>query len=298
MTALSLARTLWLVTVLAGAALVAGFAASVGPVPPPRLGVRARARQRALEASSAFAIGEPLIRRIAGWLLALGFDFRGGPLERALGRAGTWLGLSPVEWVALAGVLSVVGGAAGGVITVGACGSCTPGLVLGATFGALVPWLRLSEREKQRGRDATRTLPATIDLMSLCMSAGIDFPGAIEFVVGDEENRDTLRSELALVLAELELGHTRIRALRALELRLPCDAIRLFVGAVAQAEERGNPVAEVLRTQATVLRNQRGVRAEEAASRASVLMVLPLMLLLACILLLLFAPFVLGGALR
>jgi len=64
------------------------------------------------------------------------------------------------------------------------------------------------------------------------------------------------------------------------------------VGAVVQAEMRGNPVVEVLRIQAEVSRRKRTVRAEEAASKAGVAMIGPLVLVFVCILMLIVAPIV------
>ena len=103
--------------------------------------------------------------------------------------------------------------------------------------------------------------------------------------------------ELCAVQQDLSLGRTRVEALRDLARRLPCEAVHGFVTSVIQAEEKGTPLAAALRVQAEVLRARRGVLAEEAAAQAGVLMVLPLLLLLACVLLLLFGPFVVGGGL-
>ncbi|RYE80561.1 MAG: type II secretion system F family protein, partial [Myxococcales bacterium] len=66
-----------------------------------------------------------------------------------------------------------------------------------------------------------------------------------------------------------------------------------FVGAVVQAEERGNPVAAVLQIQASVSRIRRTVRAEEAAAKAGVAMVGPLMLVFVCIMLIVMGPMIL-----
>jgi tight adherence protein C len=63
--------------------------------------------------------------------------------------------------------------------------------------------------------------------------------------------------------------------------------VREFVGAVVQAEEKGTPLAEVLRIQAGILRMRRTVLAEEAASRAGVMMMIPLIMLLGSILMIL-----------
>jgi tight adherence protein C len=68
--------------------------------------------------------------------------------------------------------------------------------------------------------------------------------------------------------------------------------VREFVNAVVQAEERGNPVADVLLIQAGVSRMRRSVKAEESAAKAGVAMVGPLFLLFGCIMLLVVAPMV------
>jgi tight adherence protein C len=143
----------------------------------------------------------------------------------------------------------------------------------------------------------TRGLPIAIDLVSLCVGAGLDFPRALHFVAGQPGRRSLVEEELSLVLDELSLGRTRAAALRGLAERTPCEAARSFVAAVTAGEEKGTPLSEVLRIQAGVLRGQRGVLAEEAAARAGVLLLVPLLLLLSCILLLLFAPFLLGKGL-
>jgi tight adherence protein C len=88
----------------------------------------------------------------------------------------------------------------------------------------------------------------------------------------------------------LQLGFTRQQALRALGERVRLDSVQEFVSAATQAEERGTPLAQVLRTQAVGARTRRTVRGEEAASRAGVKMVVPLFLVFICILLLVLGP--------
>lgn len=95
------------------------------------------------------------------------------------------------------------------------------------------------------------------------------------------------------VLQELSLGRTRKQALTDFGKRTPSAAVTEFVAALVQAEDRGNPVAEVLQIQAGVSRMRRTVNAEEAAAKAGVKMVGPLFLLFACIMLLVMGPMVL-----
>jgi tight adherence protein C len=139
-------------------------------------------------------------------------------------------------------------------------------------------------------------LPAAIDLIALCMGAGLDFVGALARVANDAgDARSPLVHELRGVLRELALGETRARALAALAERLPVQAVHDFTAAVIQAERMGNPLRDAIEIQARTLRARRSVLAEEAAARAAVLLVFPLLLLLAAIVLLMLGPFVVNG---
>ena len=68
-----------------------------------------------------------------------------------------------------------------------------------------------------------------------------------------------------------------------------------FVNAIIQAEQKGNPLAKVIQVQGRMLNMRRSVAAEEAAARAGVYMILPMVLLVACIMLLLMGPFICNG---
>ena len=91
----------------------------------------------------------------------------------------------------------------------------------------------------------------------------------------------------------MSMGRTRKQALIALCERAPTTAVTEFSWALIQAEEQGNPVADVLLVQAGVARMRRSVRAEEAAAKAAVKMVGPLFLLFACVMLLVLGPMIL-----
>lgn len=269
-------------------------------IPPslrPTTGSRGAERFRAMERSRVFTAFEPVLRQLASWVLAARVPLPRRRIKEKVRRAGGFLGLSTEEVVAL----SLCSGVASFIVALFTSrwmhGSTMYALG-GAVIGFAAPFLRMAEAEQTRGREVTRGLPGAIDLLWLCMSAGLDFPAALRFATGDDAVGGILREELRGVLRDLELGHTRVEALRSLEMRLPFHAIRAFVAAVVQSEERGNPLADVLRVQAHVLRARRGVLAEEAAARASVLLVIPLMLLLGCVLLLLFGPFLVQGWMR
>ena len=127
--------------------------------------------------------------------------------------------------------------------------------------------------------------------MAMAMSAGLDFPGAVRQVIEKSSNpNDPLVEEFTLILQTLNLGRTRKDALQEFARRAPNDTVIEFVAAVVQAEERGNPVADVLLIQATSSRQRRTVRAEEIAAQAGVKIVGPLMLVFLCIMGLILGP--------
>jgi tight adherence protein C len=159
-----------------------------------------------------------------------------------------------------------------------------------------MPYSQLSAEIKHRFKEINRTLPTVIDLAALCMGAGSDFPGAIRMIVESAgAEKGVIEEEFRRILQELDLGHTRKQALEAFLERAPTESVRDFVSATIQAEQKGNPLAEVLQIQATVLRLHRTVAAEEGAARAGVLMIIPMVLLMLCILLLLVGPFAVKG---
>ena len=127
--------------------------------------------------------------------------------------------------------------------------------------------------------------------MALAMGAGLDFPGAVRQVVDKSSNpHDPLVEEFTLILQTLNLGRTRKDALLGFADRAPAASVSEFVNALVQAEERGNPVAEVLLIQAGTSRTRRSVRAEELAAKAGVKMTGPLMLIFLAVLALIIAP--------
>jgi tight adherence protein C len=166
----------------------------------------------------------------------------------------------------------------------------------GAIFGFMLPRLQVQEVIRERVKSISRGLPHSIEIAALCMGAGLDFPGSLRMLVkADKEHKDPLTQEFASILEELDLGHTRRQALLNFAERVRTPAVRDFVNAVVQAEKKGNPLAKVIQVQGRMLNMRRSVAAEEAAARAGVLMIGPMVLLLGCILLLLMGPFLVKG---
>lgn len=277
--------------VVGGAGAVAYVLACIPPLARPAVGSRGLRRNEALADGGGFAGIEPLVRVVGGWIAHLRLGEVRLRLEERIRHAGDPLGLSPDELLALNALSVAVLGALGAVITSLVGGSAS--MWLGAVaLGAYLPHAQLASTKKARFKQIDRGLPAAIDLAALCMGAGLDFPGALRQITEKSSNRrGALHRELVRILQQLELGRTRRQALLELEERCPTDAVRDFVGAVVQAEEKGNPLAEVLEVQAGMLRMRRSVMAEEAAARAGVMMMGPLMLMFVAILLMLVGPF-------
>lgn len=267
--------------------------ASRAPMPSGvRTGLRGLMRQRALAAGGAWSRTEPLVRWIGMRVHGLMSPQLLASLDRQVLMAGSYLGLLAEELVALS-ILSaaaglVFGGFANLIVKIG------PMFVVGVgAFGGVAPFLTVSSVAGDRSKAIGRRLPSAVDLLALSMSAGLDFPGALRQTVEKSGTpNDPLIEELSLILQSLQLGRTRRQALEEFAERCPIDAVSEFVGAVVQAELRGNPLAEVLRIQAEVSRQRRTVLAEEAAAKAGVSMIMPLCLVFLAILILIVGPMV------
>lgn len=255
-----------------------------------RLGMRGLKRRRALEDNDAWKQVEPLVRwlgiRVSG---VLNQEFR-VKVERQLVLGGDWLGITPDEFVALS-IISGVGGLGFGVVAGQMTGMGVAMVFVVGPLFAFLPWLQLSATRDDRLKGINRGLPYAIDLLALAMSAGKDFPGAVRQVVEESSDPDDpLVEEFARILQELGVGRTRKQALVAFADRAPLEAVQEFVNSVVQAEEKGNPLADVLQIQASMTRMRRGVRAEQMAAKAGVKMIGPLALLMLCIIALILGP--------
>jgi tight adherence protein C len=255
-----------------------------------RLGIRGLKRARSLKQQQLWAQSEPLVRWVAGRIAPLLTQRFRTSLDRNIVLAGDTLGLIPEEYVALCIIGATFGAALGGV-------SCAflhkPAvwIALSAIVSCLLPWLQISGEAAQRARRVQDGLPYVVDLISLSLSAGLDFPGALRQVLDKSSDPShPMMEEIGFILQELLIGKTRRQALLTFNSRCPYEAVTEFVGAVVQAEERGNPLAEILHVQATSSRARRSVRAEEAAAKAGLKILVPCMFVFISVLLLIVGP--------
>jgi tight adherence protein C len=288
----SIAVLRWVsLALFAGASLVIFYSVAAAPSrASTRLGLRGLKRQRALARGGAWHYIEPFVRWLGSRVSAVMSDGFHTKLDRQLTMAGDYLGLTPAEYVAL----SILGGAMGltfGLVLHRMTGAGSIVVVSSVLLGAACVYLTISSEAESRLKRISRGLPHAIDLMALGMSAGLDFHGSVRQLVeksGDVD--DPLVEELSFMLQKMSLGNTRRQVLTEFAERAPVEAVLEFVGAVAQAEERGHPVSRVLQIQATTSRERRSTHAEEKAARAGVALMIPLVLLFASIMLLLLSP--------
>ena len=255
-----------------------------------RLGLRGLKRQRALERGDLWTTIEPVVRWLGVRLSGIPTDEQRAMLDKQISLAGDFLGLTAEEYLALF-VVSAFGGAVAGAAAGYMLDMLQLLTVVGFFMGAIAPYMVLSGEAQERIKNVSRGLPYTIDLLALAMGAGLDFPGAVRQVVDKSSNPDDpLVEECTLILQTLNLGRTRKDALISFAERCPAASVSEFVNSMVQAEERGNPVAEVLLIQANSSRARRSIRAEELAAKAGVKMTGPLMLIFLAVLALIIAP--------
>jgi len=255
-----------------------------------RLGLRGLKRQRALQSNELWAAIEPLVRWVGVRVSGIPTEEQRLSLDRQISLAGDFLGLTAEEYLALY-IVCGAGGAAIGAAAGFFLDMVTLLTIVGVAVGAVAPYMVVSGEAQERIKNISRGLPYVIDLMALAMGAGLDFPGAVRQVVDKSSNPlDPIVEEFTLMLQTLNLGRTRKDALLAFAERAPAASVSEFVNSLVQAEERGNPVAEVLLIQAGTSRTRRSVRAEELAAKAGVKMTGPLMLIFLAVLALIIAP--------
>ncbi|WP_331069738.1 type II secretion system F family protein [Steroidobacter sp.] len=143
----------------------------------------------------------------------------------------------------------------------------------------LYPDLRLREVTKRRQSRFAKEFPFFLDVLVLAMKAGLNFTAALEQAVSSLAV-GPVKQEFSRFLRESRAGLTRRIAMDRLAARVMLPAVINFVAAVAQAEQTGGSLGEVLTDQARQRRQERFLRAEKLANQAPVKMLLPLIALL------------------
>ncbi len=132
-------------------------------------------------------------------------------------------------------------------------------------------------------------MPDALDLLTICVEAGLSFDGAMAKVV--EKWNNELSLAFARVIQEIQLGKLRREALRDMQENVGVSEMTSFVAAIIQSEQLGVSLAKVLRVQADQMRVRRRQLAEEEAHKAPIKMLVPMaFLMFPSILIILLAP--------
>jgi tight adherence protein C len=150
-------------------------------------------------------------------------------------------------------------------------------LLLLATLGYYLPNIILARLIASRQRELFENFPDAIDLMTVCVEAGLGLDAALA-KVGEEMkiSSQVLAEEIHLVGLELRAGASREKALRNLALRTGVEEIEALVAMLIQADRFGTSTANSLRVYSDMLRTKRRLRAEEAAAKIALKLLFPL----------------------
>jgi tight adherence protein C len=150
-------------------------------------------------------------------------------------------------------------------------------MLAGAGFYIVPYCLKLKAKRRQDRID--KALPDVLDLLIVCMEAGLSLQATINRVSDEVKNISAdLYRELQLTNAELRTGISRETALRNLGDRTGVQNVRALVGLMIQSDRMGASIVQALRTHASFLRVQRSQKAEEQAAKLPVKILFPLLL--------------------
>jgi tight adherence protein C len=225
--------------------------------------------------------------QLQGLLERLGSQLTGRGADEEVTR-GCWstpATATPTRWPSTPGSGSLLaGGLAGAAALIAPVlgGNAAVTLLVAlymAAMGYVVPVLVLRSKVRRRQKEITRTLPDALDLLVVCVEAGLGLNQA--FVrVADEIHPLSANTaqEFHLMNLEIRAGTPREEALRNLYERTGVEDVRTLTMMMIQADRFGTSIANALRVHAETLRDKRRQRAEEAAAKTTIKMIFPLVL--------------------
>ena len=150
-------------------------------------------------------------------------------------------------------------------------------LCVSATIGYYLPNLVLADTARRRKRDIFENIPDALDLLTVCVEAGLSLERALVKVSGEIHIKSVvLAQELQLVLMEMRAGFSKEKALRNLALRSGVEDVDTLVAMLIQSERFGTSMGDSLRVHSENLRGKRSLLAEEAAAKIALKLLFPL----------------------
>ncbi len=204
-------------------------------------------------------------------------------ISRKLELAGSPARLDPTMILALQFIAGVIfGGLVLLVSTLGktnwSIGRITLISLVFAVLGFFFPQLWLTSKISKRQKEVRKAMPDALDLLTICVEAGLGFDAAMSKV--SEKWESELSLAFARAIQEIQLGKIRREALRDMADRIGIPEITSFVAAVIQSEQLGVSMSKVLRIQSDQMRVRRRQLAEEEAHKAPLKMLIPMALLI------------------
>jgi tight adherence protein C len=202
-------------------------------------------------------------------------------LKTNLQQAGNPGNMTPVMFSGIRMVLFVLLLAITGAVTFGQ-GMETPKALMytavGGALGYLLPGMWLGQQIKKRKHNIVKALPDALDLLTISVEAGLAFDLALMRVADKWDNE--LSNEFKRVLTDTRLGRARRDALKDMAVRTGVEDVQTFTAAIIQAEQLGVSIGKILRIQSDQMRIRRRQRAEEAAHKAPIKMLIPMAFLI------------------
>ncbi|MBQ7540843.1 MAG: type II secretion system F family protein [Clostridia bacterium] len=149
-------------------------------------------------------------------------------------------------------------------------------LCVGALIGIMGPTYYLRSRVSGHQNGIKRQLPDAMDLLCVCIEAGLSFDASLMKV--SEKLHGPFIDELLIVYREIQMGLTRREALQHLCDSTTLDELKTFSSALIQAEQLGIPINNVMHSQSEQLRLERSQQAKEKGNKASIKMLIPMLL--------------------
>ena len=144
-------------------------------------------------------------------------------------------------------------------------------------LGYLAPDFWLKGRIKKIKEELVKDLPDTVDLLALCVNAGLDFMMALKYLV-EKSRPSMIMNELAIMMQEINVGKPRREALRSFSKKYELPDISTFARTLIQADRMGTSVSEALNILSEDMREARLRRGEAVALKAPLKMLIPLLL--------------------
>ena len=206
----------------------------------------------------------------------------GEKLQQTLHQAGFMKSTAPQTYQVARVLMAIGGGVLGLLFGVFVYQNAAQPLLFGlagVAIGVFVPSYYLGRRARTRQNAISRQLSDVLDLLVVCVEAGMGLFEAIR-IVGTECERhgQEIGTELSLVATDISAGASLGQALRGLADRTAVDDIKPLAATLIQSEQLGAQIGPALRSSSDALRNRRRLMAEESAQKASIKILFPLVI--------------------